>query len=179
MITGTQQKGLLAEIAFESRLVECGYSPICRPARFDDGVDFVVLTSKGWVGVQVKAHTRHSRGSRRTTHELRLDRGWNKAQRLDPRRHSGFKAYYASRGVMVFALRFGGGFYLVPLEAMTGSGQVSLAKIARYWEAWDEVLGEPGPSAELQRQAEIDQLDLAWRADAAPGRGQEDRCPSA
>lgn len=33
-------------------------------------------------------------------------------------------------------------------------------------EAWGEVLGLPGSAAELQRQAEIAQLDLAWQAEA-------------
>lgn len=60
------------------------------------------------------------------------------------------------------------GFYLIPITAVRDN-ETATAKITRFWEAWGEVLGLPGPAAEIQRQAEIAQLDLAWRAEATSG----------
>lgn len=157
----TSRKGLLAEIAFETRLVELGYSPVCRPSRVDEGVDFVVLSSRGWIGVQVKAHTGHVKhqvtGARRSpAYELRLTRGRARAHQ----RGKGVGEYYRDRGVAVYALHFTNGFYLIPIDAVPGA-ELSLSKAARYWEAWTEVLGEPGAP---MPEPEITPLERMWNA---------------
>lgn len=149
------RKGLLAEIALEQRLTELGYGPICRPSRLDDGVDFVVFTAKGWLGIQVK--TVEFRGERRRTrYELRLVRNSTKHDRTKA------KSYYESRGVHVFAVFSKTGFYLVPITecAETGLGLGQAAN--RFWEAWQEVLGVPAQLVQQQARDEIQQIEIMW-----------------
>ena len=139
----SQQKGYLAEVAFEKKLIELGYGPVCSPARVDEGVDFVVWTEKGWLGIQVKFHSGHirrvNRGPDVSRKKLRLSRG-RKSSSVPPREH------YISKGVDVFAIHFEGGFYLVPIDDFQGN-EISLGKVRHRWEAWGEVFGIPTESS--------------------------------
>ena len=116
-------------------------------------------TSKGWIGIQVKSHSCHTKhpavGSRSyVAHALRLDRGRGRSGLVN-------KLYYESRGVGVFALSFNGGFYLVPIAVIEG-GEVALSKISHFWEAWQEVLGLPTELSGHQAEAELHQIEMMW-----------------
>lgn len=151
--------GVVAEMEFERQLHRRGYSPVMSPARKDDGVDFVVWTAKGWVGVQVKTAQRKSRneaairrrdlgaGAREYFNfDMRGAPKWVKDEAA-PRggrwvRSRRGREYYESRGVAVMAIFNGDGFYLVPITSIHGN-ETRLASLRWTWEAWAEILGDP------------------------------------
>lgn len=127
--------GIGAELEFEKRLYERGYSLVMSPARMDEGVDFVVYTSRGWVGVQVKTAETIRVTARSKQYEyphllLALKRS---------------REYYRQRGVTVFAVWTGLQFYLVPIDEAPATGG-TLKRKGHLIEAWDSVLGAPVPA---------------------------------
>lgn len=168
-----RRRGVEAEIAFESRLISLGYYPVCRPSRMDDGVDFVIFTTKGWLGIQVKRgcmnpNKKQRRSRIRYIPMLQLDRGSHKRGERDllP------KTYYASRGVSVFAVYTNGGFYLIPIAAISGEHGSNLKQHKPFWEAWSEVLGFPvdiaAADADINAEAEIQQIEMMWDTPPSP-----------
>ena len=146
------------ELLFEQRLRQLGYTGVCRPAREDCGVDYVLFTSKGWVGIQVKSAKANNRDNKKA--------GLQPARSLRAqikKRGRGGVAYYRANGVTVFALHDRGIFYLVPIDA-SGTGAVCCTLDSPFREAWSVVLGLPphAPSPEQERQTEIDTLTTLY-----------------
>lgn len=127
--------GVIAELDFQRRLIELGYAPIMTPASMDSGADFVVWTSRGWIGVQVKCGKRIVgvvRGCVRRAIEPYVQFALPQGSK-----------YYAARGVSVYAVAVDRGFYLVPIDVPRGKNNARFGEIEPYWEAWERVLGSP------------------------------------
>lgn len=162
-VGNSQNAGIEAELRFELRLRELGYSPICVPCRVDEGVDFLVFSSKGWIGIQVKTvsfkknpstRVRYDHGGRPRTRGEVIDCGKLRTGGAEKRRRGG-KSYYQRKGVSVFAFYRGTGFYLVPISE-TGEITVTLSK--SNWEAWSEVIGLPISVEQISQEQEDDQI---------------------
>lgn len=160
--------GVDAELRFEVRLRELGYSPICIPCRVDQGVDFLVFSSKGWVGIQVKKVEFKRNPSKRTgmfpagRHRTRgniVECGKLQAGGAVKKRRGG-RSYYEKKGVSVFAFYRGNGFYLVPIAE---AGEATVTFYPSHWEAWEQVIGLPisvEQASKEQEDEQIDQLEL-------------------
>lgn len=152
------------ELLFEQRLRQMGYEGVCRPAREDCGVDFVIHTSKGWIGIQVKSakrNNRHGSGNLRVnldgTPKKPLKREVFYAQKRRDLTH------YIRAGVSVFALHSQGVFYLVPIDqAKTNGVYVSGTSVFR--EAWIAVLGSPVDRVS-ERTEEIAQFESLYASE--------------
>jgi hypothetical protein len=145
-----QRDGSLRELLFEKRLVELGYTVIMKPARLDDGVDFCVFTSRGWVGIQIKTAAWKRKGAHnknKRSHVIDLSKH-GRAQG---------KAYYASKGVNVVAAWTPQGFFLIPINDIPGEAHKCLHP--RWFERWEETLGSPIEGTD-QDQEEIAQLEM-------------------
>jgi hypothetical protein len=127
------------ELLFEQRLRQLGYRGACRPTREDCGVDYVLFTTKGWMGVQVKSARENNRNSikrgRQPSGQLRakICGSGNTIRDVE---------YYRASGVKVFALHDKGVFYLIPIEE-SGRRSVQCTVASPFREAWHLVLGSP------------------------------------
>lgn len=142
-------KGYTRELQFELRCRELGYSIVCRPSREDRGVDFVIFTDKGWVGVQVKsARPNYSNSVMRV--KFSNDRNSRRGRK-----------YYAACGVSVFAVCLESSVYLFPIGAVSESG-IFFPRTSGFREAWIAVLGAPVGSEPIKRAEEIAQLNTLF-----------------
>lgn len=154
----------MVELLLEVRLLELGYRSICK-AGLDCGVDRVVWSSKGWVGIQVKcANLEFQRKyKRKTTGNVGRKRKWADKRpcasiAASSKKQSG-KSYYQENGVSVIAAFWEGSFYMIPI-GLCGENSVFLDVNERYREAFHEVLGTPKKYLEHSERASSSQSQL-------------------
>lgn len=157
-----QVVGSLHELDFERALIANGYKIILSPCRNDVGVDYVVFTSKGWVGIQVKTATPRTKHNRHTTGGWIIDLKAKSSGGKRKWQHVGSCSRYRSVGVDVFAAWTPRGFFLAPLEEIDAETHILMQP--QWWEAWTVVLGYP-PQVDAQQgntAIEISQLEMMW-----------------
>jgi hypothetical protein len=148
--------GAIAETEFLRRLLTLGHSVIMRPAVVDDGVDYCVFTSRGWVGIQVKTAQQKKKNRHGNTRALP-----QYALKLSHEEGTGGKERYVRRGVSVFAVYKDGGFFLIPVEDITGERSKNLTMAQ--WERWSEVIGDPVNAEAESTPNTVEQLAMAWK----------------